>query len=658
MCGIAGYIDFKQSGRSPLVIRNMANRLAHRGPDGSGFALFSAESPTFPDCRELKLTNPQWIWQADSYEVALGHCRLAVIDTSSNGHQPMCRDEKEAYWITYNGEVYNHRELRIELEKAGYRFTSNSDTEVVLNAYAHWGARCVERFDGMWSFVIYDRIRKTLFGSRDRLGVKPFYYTQNENSFSFASEVKAFLEVPDLSLALNESAILRYLFAAKIEEQGETFFTEIQELHPGHSFELNLVTGDFIVSPYFSLETKSGQGDLSFDVASDNLYEVLLENVSKRMVSDVPVGFCLSGGLDSSTIVSLAAKIRSSNPDRFAQAPLKAFTAQSPPPLDETPFAREVAEAVGADWIKTVLEFDDFLANWKTINYYQDLPILTASTYAQFAVMRAASKHGISVMLDGQGGDELFAGYTEFYVSYWNELLRKGKWLTLYREMRSQETAQFGIKSFVSEWVKYLAIKLPGSFGKQIVLRRRPERKMCSHRALNLIDKKDLTRIHSFWSLNAALSDHTTRGPLKSLLHWEDRCAMQFSIESRTPFSDDPNLLEMAFSFPAEWKIHKGRTKWIMRHAVSRLVPRRIIDRTDKLGFAVPQTDWLMANESKLRQLYDSKKHLDTLDLVAHSAIEANWDAVFSQSACWKEQFFVFRYVSYLLWIEAFDRVN
>jgi asparagine synthase (glutamine-hydrolysing) len=658
MCGIAGYIDFKQSGQSALVIRNMANRLAHRGPDGSGFALFSAESPVFPDCSELKLTNPQWVWQVDSNEVALGHCRLAVIDTSSNGHQPMCRDEKEAYWITYNGEVYNHRELRTELEKAGYRFTSNSDTEVVLNAYAHWGAQCVERFDGMWSFVIYDRSRKSLFGSRDRLGVKPFYYARNQQAFSFASEVKAFLEVPDLALTLNESAILRYLFAAKIEEQGETFFAEVQELHPGHSFELNLDNGDFIVSPYFSLETKSGQVDLSFDEASDNLYEVLLENVNKRMVSDVPVGFCLSGGLDSSTIVSLAAKIRSSNPDRFEQAPLKAFTAQSPPPLDETPFAREVAEAVGAEWIKTVLEFDDFLAHWKTINYHQDLPILSASTYAQFAVMRAASQHGISVMLDGQGADELFAGYNDFYVSYWNELLRKGKWYTLFEEFRSCRNSQFGVKSYFIEWAKYLVLKIPCSVGKSVVMKWRPERKMCAPRALKLIDKKDLTRIHSFWSLNDALSHHITRGPLKSLLHWEDRCAMQFSIESRTPFSDDPNLLEMAFSLPSEWKICEGRTKWIMRHAVSRVVPRRIIDRTDKLGFAVPQTDWLMANESKLRQLYDSKKHLDTLDLVTHSAIEANWNTVFSESSRWKEQFFVFRYVSYLLWIEAFDLSN
>jgi asparagine synthase (glutamine-hydrolysing) len=635
----------------------MTNRLAHRGPDGSGFAVFSPLSSEINNDEGeacTKLTDPVWSKFTDTHNLALGHCRLAVIDQSSRANQPMSTDAEQRYWITYNGEVYNFQDLRYTLESAGYEFFSQSDTEVVLNAYRYWGQDCVLHFEGMWSFVIYDRYANTLFGSRDRLGVKPLYYCINADFFAFASEVKAFLDIPNFELDVNDKAVVPFLFASAIEKNGETFLKNVQELDAGSAFVYDLLNNQFKTFSYFSIAEEKQIQHIDLSQVKTELNRLLKQAVKKRLVADVPVGFCLSGGLDSSTILALAAQIKSEE-DGFDWVTLKSFTAQAPEPFDESPFAKSMAESAHSDWLTAELNIDDFLANWKVINYHQDLPIISMSTYAQFAVMRKASANGIAVMLDGQGSDELFGGYPDFFVPYWNELLSKGRFRLLFREWRSLKNSPFRFNTFVVEWIKYVVSKIGGLFGRKLLVQIRPESAYLLNRRKLAKTQAYFIRTKSFFSLNKALKEYVTGGYLKNLLHWEDRCAMQFSIESRTPFSDDPQLISYALSLPSELKIKNGWTKWIVRQTMENQIPEAILNRTDKLGFSVPQTEWLMQCSDKLLAIYREFRHLDTLQIVNHERIEREWEKVFSSARYWKKQNFVFRYISYLIWLDSFQ---
>ncbi|MFN6037895.1 MAG: asparagine synthase (glutamine-hydrolyzing), partial [Bacteroidota bacterium] len=352
------------------------------------------------------------------YSFGFCHRRLSILDLSPRGHQPMC-DAKQKIYITYNGEIYNYIEIREDLKKLGYHFTTETDTEVIINSYLAWGKDCLARFNGMWSFVIYDSVKNEFFASRDRFGVKPFYYYIDDENFCFASEQKAIVGLPFVKISLNHQAVYDYLVNHEMEYEPEGFFKNVMELFPGKYLTYNISTHILREDSYYALDfnrsfTPFDQNQ--FVNAAETTIKLLFDAVKIRLRSDVKVGACLSGGIDSSVIAGLMQQIY------FDKNSLEFFTACFPgTPVDESNWASQVV-LNGGKW-NTVTPTSEEL--WKDLDdlvYSQDVPIWSSSTYAQFRVMKLAKESGVKVVLDGQGGDELFAGYYPYYLSYWNEL--------------------------------------------------------------------------------------------------------------------------------------------------------------------------------------------------------------------------------------------
>ena len=432
MCGIAGL--FSPEGISPEHLKRMSKTIAHRGPDGEGFVFFT-EQRAIPQASEETSENciGQTIaWSPTSRQTEInekiyggfGHRRLSIIDLAATGHQPMCSIDGR-FWITFNGEIYNYIELREELQKLGAQFISQSDTEVVLNAYHYWGEACQHRFNGMWAFAIYDQEQKTLFASRDRFGVKPFYYSQIENRFAFASEQKALLTLPWVDFQVNQDAVFDYFLFSQIEYQAAGFFEGIIELPAGHSLTSLLNNRNVSVKPWYTLSVN--ESDEPFDKSQNEkhvsrIQELLSDAVRLRLRADVPVGSCLSGGLDSSAIVGWMRKhLGDSNP-------FHVYTAEFPGnSVDEGKWATLMAQSVNAIQHTVLPDAESLLRDIEALTYCQDVPIWSTSTYAQFRVMQAVKESGIKVVLDGQGGDELFGGYDPHRSFYWKGLSASDK---------------------------------------------------------------------------------------------------------------------------------------------------------------------------------------------------------------------------------------
>ena len=558
MCGICGVVAL---GRPPEVetVERMASALDHRGPDGDGS--FYEEG------------------------VALGFRRLAIIDLSPAGMQPFASEDGRLR-LVHNGEIYNYRELRRELEPRGHRFRTATDTEVLLAAYREWGERCVDRFNGMWAFAIWDGERGTLFCSRDRFGIKPFYYRWDGERFAFASEPKAF-RADASPLRPNPSVIRDYVEQGYLDHTEETFFEGVRRLPPAHS--LTLDAGGLRIRRYWTLEPREPpSGD-----AAEAVRETFLDAVRIHLRSDVPVGTCLSGGLDSSAIACavdhlLRTEAESAKPVGERQ---KTFTAYFPDPeVDERPYAEVVVERTRAEPHWVTFEDGDLAESLPAIVETQDEPFGSSSMVAQWYVMRAARGAGLTVMLDGQGGDELFAGYHGYFPPYFADLLVRGRVGALGRELAAYRTlygagvpklAEMVARPFVPERVRWAA---RGRARGGTSLLASDLRGLPATPSGNGVPFRDRLRRQ----LHLILSK---RG-LPELLRYEDRNSMAHSLEARVPFLDY-RLVELLFSLPGEQLIDRGRTKAVLRRALADLLPEQVASRTDKLGFVTPERRWL-----------------------------------------------------------------
>lgn len=590
MCGISG---IWQNGQSNFSVVNelfaMNRRISHRGPDSEGFVFFREEKSTIvfsddtrkQDCEGKYTYNPKLNIDSireNNYELGFGHRRLAIIDLNESGHQPMC-DAEEKIWITYNGEIYNYPELREELKFLGHRFKTPSDTEVIINAYLQWGESCVEKFNGMWAFVIYDIRKKRLFGSRDRTGVKPLYYIKNQNCFAFASEIKALRYFKGLKTEINPSAVADWYLYNQIENNAEGFLKNVFELQPSQSFTFDLASGNFNSQNYFSFESKR-QSDtipISYEDAVQKTKELILKSIDIRLRSDVTVGSCLSGGIDSSSIVTAIKHL-------YPEKNIDVFTASFPGYKDdETEYAKLVAEKTNANWYCTHPNSTELLEDFEDLVFCQDIPIWSTSTYAQFRVMKLAKEKGIKVLLDGQGGDELFAGYPHHLTSYWNEIKQQRGLNYLLTEMKQTESLNHPL-------IHYAKSKLKRLIYKSENLHRNNREKLL---LAQIRQQKTEQQSNAFESLNQHLVADYYGNLLKGYLKCEDRCAMWFSVESRTPFADDIPLATYIHNLPSEFKIRNGVQKSILRDAMRGLVPDPILNRKDKLGYVTPHNQWL-----------------------------------------------------------------
>jgi asparagine synthase (glutamine-hydrolysing) len=670
MCGISGIVQLQgPSEQLPFILKNMNDKLRHRGPDDEGFTLFQDENAHCFSGQDTPISSVESKFTfapkapiesafEQSFQFGFGHRRLAIIDLSAGGHQPMCLEENKRLWITLNGEIYNYIELRTELRSFGYTFQTESDVEVVLVAYQHWGTECLTHFNGMWSFVLYDMDKNHLFGARDRLGVKPLYYLQNEQHFAFASEQKALLEVPSYSRAVNLDAMLPFLLYGQVELQSEGFFKNLFELKPGHFFTFDLSNSKLKTERYFELiATNKNQAfhTTAFEETKKLTRQMIKDAVRIRFRSDVPIGFCLSGGLDSSTIVCTAAEIAKEESISSLKNGINAFTASNDSVLDESSWAKQIVDQTNAEWHNIKVDSSTLVEDIQQLIYFQDIPLATTSTYAQSRVMRAAHEQGISILIDGQGGDELYAGYQTFYYSYLNQLFKSFEWKTWYNELRSLENSPVTMKELFVAFLKINLSKFPAIIRASLSKQWKSETNLISPKFLQSNAKKvQFQGEFRSDSLNQRLKSYCTETYLKALLRWEDRCSMHYSIESRTPFSDDINLITSAFLFPANYKIRNGWSKYILRESIKGLVPESIRLRKDKKGFSIPQNKWLMEQEEAFFELFQSLKHLDTHHLVQKEMIELNWKVFFSDLKHSKEQDLIFRYVCYLSWLKQF----
>ena len=513
-------------------------------------------------------------------KVSLGHRRLAIIDLSPAGRQPKC-NEDASIWIVFNGEIYNFQEIRAKLEKSGHNSSSNTDTEVIIHAYEEWGTGCVERFNGMWAFAIYDKNEGILFFSRDRFGVKPLYFCTHEKGLIFSSEIKGILQ-HSIKRVPNEKAIYDFLVLGFVDHLPQTFFQGIDRLMPGESMIYDLSKGTMNKFRWYDLASRLlDAGNITEEEAAKRIRAVFEDSVRYRLISDVPVGSCLSGGIDSSSIVHAMRK-------NSETGVIKTFSMVFPgKKQDESSFINEVVAAAKVEAHKVSPTSDDLLKDLNDLIWTQEEPFGSLSIYGQYKVMQLANRSGMKVLLDGQGSDEIFAGYFIYYKYYLFESL-----LHL-RVGEAIETAK-RMKNKLQDMVLFPAMTILSALGlSQGILQNLWLSRMKYLKGFDRIVLANPLTDRGF-DLNRALYSDLTRYSIPQLLRYEDKNSMRWSIESRVPFLDY-RLVELAMSLPSGYKIRKGTTKYILRKAMKGLVSDRILERKDKIGFAAPDEDWLMS---------------------------------------------------------------
>ena len=592
MCGIAGLYD--RHGRADLGrVQAMARLMRERGPDDEGVVLIDtvggqtfthggADTPA--DVFRSGLPWAPGVSRGDQatarYDLALAHRRLAIVDLAPTGHQPMC-DADLRGWITYNGEIYNHVELRAELERAGAKFTGTSDTQVILAAYHAWGERCLEHLNGMFAFALWDAGQRRLFCARDRLGVKPFYFQYDGGTFAFASEARALVLTQPSRIQPHLPAIRDLLALDWVDHESRTFFDGLHQLPPGHW----LAVGEdgFRLERWWGLDPDTRAVGTSADFTA-HFAELFTDSVRLRLRADVEVGSCLSGGLDSSAVVTTAAKL--------ANAGLHAFTCayDEGPAFDERPYVRAVAEASGARSHVVVPDGSDLWRVFDTLADRQGEPTAGPGVYSQWQVMKLASGSRLKVLLDGQGGDETLAGYFRYLPTRLRDLVASGSW-GRFAALWGKVSDRLGFATtLLHTFEPWLPPPLVDS------LRRR------WGQGKDLVLSSALRRVPSSAPAPAAaparshlweqLAFDTTVRQLPSLLRYEDRSSMAFGIETRLPFLDY-RLVEFAFSLPDAERLDGATTKAIARRALGERVPRTVLERRDKMGFETPTDLWL-----------------------------------------------------------------
>jgi asparagine synthase (glutamine-hydrolysing) len=590
MCGIAGAIS--SNGIDPAVLPRMADAIAHRGPDGEGFLLHRPGNPL-----EVVASVGR---DADSEgappTVGFAHRRLSIIDLTHASDQPMVHDSGDLALI-YNGEIYNYVELRRELEALGHTFASSGDTEAVLNAYAEWGAACVERFVGMWAFTLLDLRRGEMFCSVDRFGIKPLYYAVAGDTLYFASEIKALMEAPGISPGPDEAIARRYLLTGSMDESERTFFDGVRRITGAHNLVVSLdrPTDRLVQRRYWSVPPQGYDGSRS-DAASE-FADLFADALRIHVRSDVPVGTCLSGGLDSSAIVCVAEELR-----RNGAIPHYAHHGFGYVPEDESVSERrymeEVVRQTSLDMTYVEVPTDRFRAALLGVIAQQDEPFNSASIAAQWFVFDSAKRAGLKVMLDGQGADEVLGGYHSYLTVMGMAMLRKWHLLRYTRFSRQHKRLLGGPPMpFLHAVGQLVPFRVRRAAARSTVRGRLPAAAILSEAMLNGSRLEDY-EFPSFESVHDMLTAQISSMGLPALLRYEDRNSMAHSIEARVPFLDH-RLVEFAFRLPDDYRIRGVETKTMIRDGLQGVLPEAIRTRKDKIGFrAEPSATWELAESN------------------------------------------------------------
>lgn len=553
----------------------MTDSLLHRGPDGEG------------------------IWSNTGHTALLGHRRLSIIDLSDAGQQPM--EYMSRYTIVHNGEIYNYIELKEELSKKGYSFRSQTDTEVIAAAYDHWKEECVDRFDGMFAFAIWDEKNKELFAARDRLGEKPFFYFFENDRFLFSSEMKA-LWAAGIHKVPNQRMLFNFItigYTDNPDKPVETFYEGINKLPAASFLKLSLIYFSVSIHQYWFVDPDEETKKITDSEAVEQFSHLFSTSVKRRLRSDVTIGTSLSGGLDSSAVL---AAINDTNSLHYQP---EAFTASFPGfEKDELAYAKQAAGKFGSKQHIINVTAHDLLSDWEKLCRHQEEPFGSSSIYVQYKVYESAKQHNVKVLLDGQGADEILAGYHKYYKWYWQELFRKGK-LSGRKELSAARelgiTEPFTWKNKIAAWFPSFA---------SIVMERHYLLKALRHEELTreFVKQQSKEAYYSppdHFTLNGVLHFNTFAYGLQELLRFADRNSMAHGREVRLPFLSH-ELVEFVFSLPSHFKISKGWTKWLLREAMKEKLPAEIVWRKDKVGFEPPQQTWMQ--EPRLQEAVQEAK--------------------------------------------------
>ena len=633
MCGLAGIISSESKEKIHSQMSLMLEITKHRGPDGSGIKVFDLN---------------------DKKKLALGHNRLAIIDTSDAGLMPM-KSKDEIFEIIFNGEIFNYIELRNELKELGYSFITNTDTEVLLNAYIEWGDSCLNKLNGMFSFAIFNNLTKELFIARDRYGVKPLYYYSTEKIFIFSSEIKSILQHHEVITNPNNDIIGNFLMTGISDFSSDTFFENIFSLPAGHF--LILKNNEIDISSWYTPELGISSEDKDYNLKKSKVEDLFYKAVKLRLRSDVEVGACLSGGMDSSAIVGAIARISLEDNNKKADQFFKTFSATFEDPLiSEKKYVDEVTMQTNTNNYSITPDEDGLWKELPKIIWHNDAPIQSPSVFLQWSVMQAAKEQGIKVTLDGQGADELAAGYPAYYSVFLTELIQEGKLIDFFKNFSSITKSKGEGRARRSIVLRVIYFLLPNfvvhfflnhlywSFFPRNKLKKIFKKEYFSAwQASDIkykLDQKKLSR-----SLRDRLMHDFKHFSLPALLRYEDRSSMAFSIEARTPFLDF-RLVEEIWRTLSSDLIRYGQTKSIIRDSVKSFIPEMVSNRTDKKGFPAPSDEWLRKLKPNIKDVLSNNSFIEryiNVDYLINNnfKIESDllWRLLFLE--LWFQQFFI-----------------
>lgn len=654
MCGIAALF-----GRDPALLGllpQMTTAMRHRGPDDEGVALIGTEGVRCLGGADTPAVSyggthdyrPESRWDGtvpSDVLAVLGHRRLSILDLSPAGHQPMCSPDGR-YWITYNGEVYNYVELRSELEALGHRFRTGTDTEVILAAVAAWGPDAVKRFQGMWAFALVDRQARRGYVVRDPFGIKPLFYAVGQGCLAVASELKALTLLPFVSSRADGASVHHYLWAGLCDHGAHTFYADIRQLEPATYAEFSLDAPDRVtIRRYWDIDL-SQKRDIGFAEAAAELRERFVDSVRMHLRSDVPVGAALSGGIDSSAVVMAMRQVAGDGLD------LHTFSMVPTEGVSEETWMDVVAKAAATTVHKTRPTSGNLIGDLEDLIAIQEVPFGSTSIYAQLSVFRLAREAGIAVMLDGQGADEMLAGYVPYVVERWRTLLRQGRLLKLLELYRAGSSlpGQAG-------YMRRQAIKLlvPPALWRHLDRLRGLD-------GLPAWMNAAWVEAHGGRPLPTPRTDEPDRlretlrhtlmaTSLPPLLRYEDRNAMSVSIESRVPFLTT-DLVSFVLSLPEEHLLGDDATsKAVLRQALRGLVPDAILDRRDKVGFATPEQRWLTSQREWVLATLggETARRVPALHV---PAMLQEWQALENGHVGFDWRFW--RWLNLILWAERF----
>lgn len=668
MCGIAGIISPRSLPQ--LDIFNFISSIRHRGPDNWGYFISPLDQTQVSHSsgmNDILQTGLDWSSTVGDKErktyqeyltqpfLMLAHARLSILDLTAAGNQPLAY-HRDNLIIVLNGEIYNYLELRLELKAKGYEFRTATDSEVVLAAYQEWGEKCIDRFNGMWAFAIFDRVKNRLFLSRDRLGVKPLFYTYNHelNYFAFASEIKALLTLPGLKVKANREECQSYFLYDCVENTRSTFFQSIYRLPPASNLIIDLMAvshqnnswfQSISVSRYWNLKINNDSckvGARNIADKAHEFYDLFMDAVKIRLRADVRVGTALSGGLDSSSNVYVINQLlKQGQADAVGDRQYSfssVFSKSEEKYVDESYFIDLITKQLEIKSLKVVPTPERLLHEVESLVYHQDEPFGGTSVFAQWCVFSLPRPNEVLVTLDGQGADEQLAGYLSYLGIYWSNLPLYTP--RLYREIWQTRDISEGLKAGLRHLLvgktkaSPLSLLVPGLLMKRRILL---GKSIFGNKAAGIVSKfterMPEFRVNYPLTLNERLA-FDTQNSLPDLLRYADRNSMAHGVESRAPYLDY-RLVEYLAALPADYKIHNGWTKYVARCSFAGKLPDEITWRRDKMGFPTPEKTWFT---DPLREwgMDILKKAIFLPELGVRSDIANNFDHLAKGFSLWK----------------------